>query len=107
MLSVTGIFRGIKTVPAKEPGKPPQLYIGIASNKTNGYPGEEDITDVRMTKDQMQKNFGTKFNTLQDKMITLPIFITSRAWKERAYVDYYCAGDPQLLVPEKKLVAAG
>lgn len=94
MITITGIFRGIKTVPSRDPSRPHKVFAGIACNKSNGYAGEEQIQDVRLTKEQIASGFAEKLNGFQDKQLTLPIFIVGNAWKERAYIEYYCAGDP-------------
>lgn len=96
MMTVTGIFRGFRTE-QKDPTKPAKIFVGVAVEKPNGFPGEEHIHELRLPKEQSNAAFMQKFQPMLDQEVSVPFFITSRAWKDRAYVDFYVAGEPQLL----------
>lgn len=93
MLKVSGVCRGVRTQPAKEQGGQPKLFIGIAENKRNGYPGEEEITEVMIPKAMVEKGVAQIANSMQEKLIEIPVFVSARAWKDRAYVDFIMNGD--------------
>lgn len=99
-LSITGQFRGVRQ-DTRDPAKP-KYFIGIANNKRFGYEGEEEITEVRLTKDQVSKGYPSSLLQHKDKYVSLPITIQARAWEGRAFVDFYLAGDvkPAAVKPE-------
>ena len=93
MLKATGMCRGIRTQPAREEGKQPKLFLGLANNKRNGYPGEEEITEVMLPAEMIKQGITEKVAKLKDQMIEAPVFIAKRAWREQAYVDLILNGE--------------
>jgi hypothetical protein len=50
-----------------------KTYVGLASQKTGGYLGENEITDIRITDDQMQANLHGIFNQLKGVEVQVPV----------------------------------
>lgn len=99
MMAITGVCRGARVEENKH-GK--FVYVGIAVNKVGGYPGEEVIYELQLTRQQVNDGHDRKFDALRDQMVSVPFWVSARAHKDRAYLSYHCSGDP--IVSQSKAV---
>jgi len=97
MIYVRGKCKGIRSVPDRDPNFPPKIYVGFGAPKANGYTGEEQVIEVRFSKDQIKNGFHNQFQDLQGKMVEVQVFVSVNAKNDRAFTDYFCQGVPVVL----------
>lgn len=93
MLTMQGKLKGLRPLSEKYPDS---LLAGIAQPKKNGYPGEEYVVDVFLTKEQIANGHPKKFEALLGKIISVPVTANASTKRDsdRAFLNFYCAGDP-------------
>lgn len=50
-----------------------KTYVGLASQKVGGYLGENEISDIRITEEQMQAGMHTLFNQMKGLEVQVPV----------------------------------
>ncbi len=96
MLKFLGIVKGIKTLNKQNKDgskKWDEHWLGLSSPKHGGYDGEQTITDIRLTQKAVDNGMINEYTNLIDKRVEVAIYISARAWKDRAFVDYGLEGE--------------
>ena len=95
MKCVIGHFRGMKVIPNKDPAKDAKVFIGVGTVKNNGYEGEEEIVDVKLTKDQIAQGVAANLMHLKDQLIKVDFWISSNAFNGKVYLDLMLERAPE------------
>lgn len=103
MLTISGVVLGTKTVNKTRKPDNSQYqvhYVGIQSEKANGYQGEMVTTDVMITRDQFGSGVAAKYENLRGQVVSAEVFV--QAWQNGKGVQYILAGDG-VPMPAKKV----
>lgn len=77
---IKGVVKGVKEVPYTHQGSTyTKMFVGIESEKAAGYQGETVITDVQISKKQMQAGLPAYYESIRGQEVTAPVFIMP--WK--------------------------
>ncbi len=80
-----------------------EYFLGFSSPVENGYQNETTIQECKLPKAAVDSGAERTWNDLKSQTAEVAIFITSRVWEGRAYIDYIATGAAQPLgLPEKK-----
>jgi hypothetical protein len=104
---VKGVVQGIKTKPAKEFGKQPTVFAGVAWPKKNGYSSELEFIDVKLSQDQITSDFIGKFKALEGKEVEVEVELNSFGANGKVYNTWNCNGEPIALQQVSKLQKVG
>lgn len=66
-----------------------EVFVGIAFPVNNGYDGQENITDVKMSKAAIDSGEYQQFTKVLQKNVAVPINAMSRAYNGKAYTTNY------------------
>lgn len=102
MLAITGIVLGTKTIEKtrkSDNSKYQVHYVGIQSEKSNGYQGEMVTTDVMVTKDQFSRGLMAKYENLRGQVVSAEVFV--QPWQNGNGLTYILGGDGSPM-PAKK-----
>lgn len=90
MLLIKGKIVGIRTkqnVNRQTGEVKDSMYVGFSSPRKNGYAGQEDITEVRITEKQMSVGLQALYEKLVGKDVTAPVF--AMAWTNGKGMTYF------------------
>lgn len=65
------------------------VLLGVSIPVKNGFNGETSIIEIRLSQAQTNDGVTTSFHPYIEKTVGFPVWINSRAWKERVYSDYF------------------
>lgn len=94
MFSISGVVKGTKRVDDKnrQTGEIiTKYFVGFESPKANGYDGEVVVTDVQVSKQQVDAGLVAYYESIRGQEVTAPIWI--QVWKSGGGKTVYFEGD--------------
>lgn len=95
-LFYTGICKGVRTYNTtnRNTGEVKVHHvIGLASPVENGYENQERIFEIELGKKAIAVGLQTQFDNFVGKTVTVPVFQSYRAWKDKVYTNTYFGSD--------------
>jgi hypothetical protein len=95
-LAITGIVLGTKTTShTTQDGQPFQRYfVGIQTDKQNGYDGEAIVTDLAVSKAQYESGILAYYEKLRGSVATVPVWVSSWSGKNGSHgINMHLGGD--------------
>ncbi len=72
-------------------------YLVLQSPKTGGLDGQTVDHQFLLTKRQIEVGADKRLNEAKGREVMVEVFMQARSYKEKAYVDWFVAGDAQLI----------
>lgn len=104
-LFIQGTIEGFKTKENfnKETGElKKKLYVGLSSPKLNGYDGEVEITDVRISEDQVEQGVQSELLKLKGKEVIAQVDANEWNFGKRTGIAWTLSKVNNVQVIEKK-----
>ncbi|HIO13382.1 MAG TPA: hypothetical protein EYN13_07515 [Methylococcales bacterium] len=88
---VVGVCKGIRENTRHYPDGNSKIeyFAGLSQPVTNGYEGQENIFEVKMSKAAVDSGDFRQFTKIVGKNVAVPINPMSRAYNGRSYTDNY------------------
>ena len=104
-LQISGVVAGTKSITQKnnQDGSEYQRhFVGIQTDKENGYDGETIITDLAVSKAQFDAGILAYYQRLSGKVVTLPVWVSSWSGSNGKHgLNMHLGGDGKALSGEK------
>ncbi len=106
MLKISGKVMGVRRKERTNKNKSnswTEYFLGFSSLVENGYANETAIQECKLPKAAVDSGVERTWNDLKGQNAEVAIFVSSRIWEERVYIDYIATGTAQPLgLPLKK-----
>lgn len=68
-------------------------FLGITSDKSNGFPGEKETTSIRISENHVREGLSQLYSQLSGKQILVPVFASGFAGRNGVVIEYWLSGD--------------